>query len=294
MSEQTLTPRGLDAGSGVDLPGYLARIGYRGPTEPTLHTLRELVLAHCKHIPFENLDPLMGIPVADLGAAPLEAKMVRRRRGGFCFEHNSLMRDVLVQLGFGVDVRTGRVVLGNPLGVHGPPSPQTHMVLAVRIPGVDGRYLVDVGFGGMTPTAPLRLALDEVSSTPYQCYRLVSAPNTYEDRMVLETLVRDSWQPMYTFTDQVRAPIDLQVGSWYVSTHPESPFVVGLTAALVTDDARWNLRGRHLSVHHVGGPTERIRFDNASQVLGALMNRFGLDVGGIGDVHARISAVLDA
>jgi arylamine N-acetyltransferase len=98
------------------------------------------------------------------------------------------------------------------------------------------------------------------------------------------------------FAARPQPRIDLEVGSWYVSTHPNSHFVTGLTAALVTDDARWNLRGRNLAVHRAGN-TEKIRFDSAADVLGVLTDRFGIDVASLGDradVEARIIEVLDS
>ena len=73
-------------------------------------------------------------------------------------------------------------------------------------------------------------------------------------------------------------------------------FVTGLTAALVTDDARWNMRGRNLAIHR-GGDTEKIRFDTAADVLDALTDRFGIDVADLGDradVEARVNEVLDS
>lgn len=78
-----------------------------------------------------------------------------------------------------------------------------------------------------------------------------------------------------------------------MSTHPESTFVTELTAALVTDDARFNLRGRNLAIHTPGGHTEDIRFDTAAQVLDTLTNRFGINLAGLGDVESRVAAVLD-
>ena len=129
----------------VDLAGYFDRIGYAGQAEPTLEMLHALVAAHNRSIPFENLDPLMGIPVADLGPAALTDKLVRRRRGGYCYEQNGLMGYVLAELGFGAQRLAGRVVWMNP----NPTLPvQTHQVLSVAVPGVDDRFLVDVGFGG--------------------------------------------------------------------------------------------------------------------------------------------------
>jgi arylamine N-acetyltransferase len=277
-----------------DVMAYLARIDYTGPTDPTLDTVRALVTAHGEHIPFENLDPLMGIPVVDLSREALFDKLVHRRRGGYCYEMNGLLGYVLADLGFEVERLTGRAVWMNPVWLDGPPPAKTHQLLAVRIPGDEQRFLVDVGFSGQTLTSPIRLGADEVQQTRHERYRLRTHGNGPADGYVLEALVSDSWQPLYTFTDQPRPMIDLQVGSWYVSTYPESKFVLGLSASLVTPDARWNLRGRNLAVHHLDGPSERTRLDNATQVLDVLMNRFGIDVGGIGDVHARITEVLDA
>ena len=119
----------------ADVAAYFDRIGYQGPAEPTVETVHALVAAHNRSIPFENLDPLLGIPVADLSAAALSDKLVHRRRGGYCYEHNGLMGYVLDELGFGVERLAGRVVWMNP---DGPLPAQTHQVLSVTVPGVDG------------------------------------------------------------------------------------------------------------------------------------------------------------
>ena len=84
----------------LDLNGYFDRISYRGPAEPNLDVLRDLVTAHTQNIPFENLDPLLGVPVNDLSPEALTDKLVYRRRGGYCYEHNGLMGYVLAELGF--------------------------------------------------------------------------------------------------------------------------------------------------------------------------------------------------
>jgi arylamine N-acetyltransferase len=284
----------LDGHLIFDLAAYFGRIGYTGAAEPTYDTLAALVAAHNRAIPFENLDPLLGIPVYDLSAAALTDKMVRRRRGGYCYEQNGLMRYALAELGFGVERLSGRVVWMNPDGLAGPLPAQTHHVLSVTVPGVDGRFLVDVGFGGQTLSSPIRLEAEIVQDTRHEPYRLIEHGGDGEDGedYVLEACVRDRWAPLYIFSTRPQPLIDLQVGSWYVSTFPESGFVVGLTAALVTDDARWNLRGRNLAIHS-GGETERIRFDSAAEVVEALTDRFGIDLGGLGDVEARVAEVLD-
>jgi arylamine N-acetyltransferase len=273
----------------MDLAAYFTRTGYSGPADATVEALHALVAAHNGAIAFENLDPLMGVPVVDLGRDALADKLVRRRRGGYCYEQNGLMGYVLAQIGFGVERLAGRVVW---MSTTDEMPAQTHEVLAVRVPGVDGPWLVDVGFGGQTLSSPIRLEAGPVQQTRHEPYRI----REHGDALLLEAQVRDQWQSLYMFDTRPRPQIDLEVGSWYVSTYPASHFVTGLNVALVTDDARWNMRGRHLAIHS-GGETERIRFDTAADVLVALTERFGIDVAEAGDrvdVEARINEVLDS
>jgi arylamine N-acetyltransferase len=277
--------------SELDLAGYLDRVRYGGSKDPTLEALQELVAAHNRSIPFETLDPLTGVPVGDLGPAALTDKLVHRRRGGYCYEHNGLMGYVLEELGYGIERLAGRVVwMKEP---DAPLPAMTHTVLSVTIPDVAGPFLVDVGFGGQTLTSPIRLEAGLVQSTRHEPYRLVADG----EELTLQAQVRGDWQALYRFTTRPQPRIDLEVGSWYVSTHPNSYFVTGLTVALVTDDERRNLRGRNLAIHHLGGGTEKVRFDTAAQVLDALTDRFGIDLDDLGDrsdVEARVDAVLDA
>lgn len=164
------------AGMAMDLSGYLARIGLDGRPRPDLGTLHAIVAAHNRSIPFENLDPLLGIPVADLSAEALSAKLVDRRRGGYCYEHNGLLGYVLEELGFDVERLSGRVVW---MRADDAPLPaQTHNVLSVAVPGADGRYLVDVGFGGQTLTSPIRLEAGPVQQTRHEPYRLTRRGDT--------------------------------------------------------------------------------------------------------------------
>ncbi len=134
----------------IDRHAYFSRIGYAGRADATLDTLRDVVAAHNRSIPFENLDPLMGVPVGDLSVEALTDKLVRRRRGGYCYEHNGLFGYVLDDLGFDVQRLAGRVVW---MRQNDALPAQTHQVLSVLLPDGDGPYLVDVGFGGQTLTS---------------------------------------------------------------------------------------------------------------------------------------------
>src|ERR1700742_2103784 len=154
----------------LDLAAYFNRINYQGAVEPTLEVLQDLVTAHIRSIPFENLDPAMGVPVDDLGPEALTDKLVHRRRGGYCYEQNGLMGYVLAEVGFRVRRLAGRVVWMRPPGA--PLPAPTHTVLAVTFPGSAGSYVVDVGFGGQTLTSPIRLVTGSVQQTTHEPYRL--------------------------------------------------------------------------------------------------------------------------
>jgi arylamine N-acetyltransferase len=275
----------------LDTGAYLDRIGHVGPVDPTLETLHALVAGHGRTIPFENLDPLLGVPVDDLSAPVLTDKLVDRRRGGYCYEHNGLMGYVLEALGYGVERLAGRVVW---MSAPDAPLPaMTHNVLSVTVPGEDGPFLVDVGFGGQTLTSPIRLVAGPVQQTRHEPYQIVAAG---DEQLILQAQVRGEWQSLYAFGTRPQPRIDLEVGSWYVSTHPASVFVAGLSAALVTDDARYNLRGRNLAIHRADG-SEKIRLESATEVLDQLAERFGIDLDDLGDlgvVEARVKQVLDS
>lgn len=274
----------------LDLGAYFDRINYRGSAEPNVEVLQDLMTAHTGSIPFENLDPLMGVPVDDLSPEALTDKLVYRRRGGYCYEQNGLMGYVLTEIGFRVRRLAGRVVWMQPPDA--PLGAQTHTALAVTFPGSQGSYLVDVGFGGQTLTSPIRFETGNAQQTTHEPYRL----NDRGDGLVLQALLRDEWKPLYVFGTQTVPQIDLRVGSWYVSTHPESHFVTALMAAVTTADARYNLAGRNLTIHRADG-SEKIRLDDAAAVVDVLGDRFGIDVTGIGErgaLEARIGQVLDA
>ncbi|MFW0796835.1 arylamine N-acetyltransferase [Gordonia sp. CPCC 205515] len=274
----------------VDLPAYLARVGHHDAVSPTRETLDALIAAHLRHIPFECIDPLMGVAVEHLDAKSLQDKLVARRRGGYCYEQNGLFRYVLSAIGFDVELLGGRVVWMKEPG--GPPPAETHQLLRVHIPDDPQPYLVDVGFGGQTPTQALRFVVDEEQDTDLDPFRIVA---TDDNRfLALETRIGDDWRPVYLFGTAPRPDIDSVVGSWFVSTHPGHPFNTGLSAAIIADGARWNLRGRHLAVHRPGSPTERREYQTAAEVLDLLTERFGIDHTDVDGLEARVAEVLDS
>ncbi len=98
----------------IDLDAYFQRIGYDGERTPTLATLRAIHARHATMIPFENLSPLLRQPVR-LDLSSLQDKLIHQGRGGYCFEHNLLLRAALLALGFQVRGLAARVRWNVPI-----------------------------------------------------------------------------------------------------------------------------------------------------------------------------------
>jgi N-hydroxyarylamine O-acetyltransferase len=250
----------------VDLDAYFRRIGYAGSLEPNLDTLRGIHLRHALTIPFENLAPLLRQPVR-LDLQALEHKLVHAGRGGYCFEQNLLLSHVLQKLGFKVTQLAARVVWNAPAGVV---RGRTHMLL--RIDLEDGPYVADVGFGGLTLTAPLRLATDIEQPTPHETFRLIKSG----DLFAMEALVHEAWKALYHFDLQPQLLPDYEISNWYVSTHPESHFTLVLMVALPSAHQRTALNNNQLTIYRAGAAPEQRALASAAEIRAVLRDTFGL------------------
>jgi N-hydroxyarylamine O-acetyltransferase len=252
----------------LDLDSYLQRIGFSGPRSATLETLRGLQQQHPRSIPFENLDTLAGRPVR-LDLPSLERKLVQSRRGGYCFEQNLLFKHALAALGFDAVALAARVVWERPAGEV---RARTHMVLLVAVDGQ--RYVCDVGFGGLTPTAPIALTPDVEQATPHETFRVVALPQEF----AVEARVRGEWKRLYRFDLQEQQQVDIELLNHYVMSHAESPMLGRLIAARVGADRRFGLLNGVLNVHPLHGASEQQRLGSVAELRGALDATFGIAV----------------
>ncbi len=251
----------------TDLDAYFERIGSSGPREPTLAVLNTIALAHTSTIPFENLDVLLGRPIA-LDSASLFDKLVRRRRGGYCFEQNGLLLLVLEALGFQVTPISARVRWQRPRDFT---PPRTHLFLRVEIDGES--WLTDVGIGGLSLTSAIRLNTSEPQKTPHDTRRIVrQGPLLYH-----QVLFGAEWADINEFTLEEMPPIDRELANWYTSAHPESHFRNRLVAALARPDGRrYALLNNELTTRHADGSSDVQRVASADELLSVLDQRFGL------------------
>lgn len=252
----------------VDLAAYLKRVGLSGALPPTQETLCAIISHHMASIPFEAIDVLLGRDIS-LDPKAIDDKMLYRQRGGYCFEHTSLLQRVLQTLGFSVENHLARVWVGRM-----PESPvpaATHASLKVVVD--DALWLVDVGFGSFMPNAPLAWQPELSQQSAYGAYRLRKTMGGF----MVESCHDHAWQALYEILDFPWEPIDYQVANYYVSCYPDSHFRSRLMVAVTTPEARYTLANNRLKIARVKGGIEE-RHLTVEEMIDTLGGRFGLNI----------------
>ncbi len=248
------------------LKGYLERIAISEGVSGDLETLKKLTQAHPKHITFENIDSFTGI-VPAIDTADIFQKMVTEKRGGYCYEQNSLFKEVLQTLGFNMKMHLARVLWSSKDGSE---TARTHMLLTTDIEGK--KYLVDVGFGSMTLTAPI--VFNSEQETPNGRFRLISL----DDNFYRLDVFKNEWLPIYKFTLEEVQVSDLDMANWYVATGPSSMFNKFLMITRVDEHARYALFNKEFNIRDSKGGKESSEITNEEELQSVLINYFKLDL----------------
>jgi len=249
----------------LDLDAYFDRIGWGGPTPPTLATLAGLLDAHMKSVPFENLDVLLGRPIR-LDLEALQDKLVHARRGGYCFEQATLFAAVLDALGFRPVRHTARVTLMVPRTA----SARTHMFLRLSLP--EGEFVVDPGFGGLAPRVPLPL-VDRGSGLPNETHWMACEGPYWVLKARRDDAVVDAWVTTLDPDNE----IDFVMGNHFTSTFPASPFLAHLMLRAFTEDGRVTVMNREATIVR-GGQATTIELADRAELRALLARHFGFDL----------------
>lgn len=248
----------------MNAEAYLHRIGYQGPLEPTVDVLRQLHRNHMYAVPFENLDVTLGRPIV-LSLPSLFEKIVMRRRGGFCYELNALFSWLLQEIGFKVEMLSGRVFNG---GVPG--AEFDHMLLLLD---TGAKLIADVGFGDSF-IEPIHFCPEEQIQHGHS-YRLVER----DDKWILhQRAPRSESKPQYIFSLKPRQIDDFRTMCHYHQTSPDSVFTSKSVCSLATRKGRITLANDRLIVTSESDRQERL-IVSAEQYQAVLQVHFGIDLG---------------
>ncbi|MFE3195333.1 arylamine N-acetyltransferase [Nocardia sp. NPDC059240] len=257
-------------GEELDLDAYLDRIGFTGARTPTLATLRELVRAHNTSIPFENLEVILGRGVP-LDLESLQDKMIRRRRGGYCYENVALFAAALERLGFEFTAMSGRVTRGATNL-----RPATHALLRVRAD--DRIWLCDVGFG-WGPLEPVELIADRgefnVGAWRFRLERTLDAVGG--ELWKLYQFGADGFVDRHTFATTPQYRVDFAVGNHFVSTSTRSPFTMRPFVQRFHADVHHQLDGTTWTTSYPDGVQE-IRELEVAELPKVLAEIFDVDL----------------
>ncbi|XP_056869480.1 arylamine N-acetyltransferase, pineal gland isozyme NAT-10-like [Takifugu flavidus] len=261
----------------MNVQKYLTRIGFSGPTEPTLEVLGSLHSSHLHSVPFENLTIHSGGRV-HLDLPVLYEKIVNQNRGGFCYEVNGLFSWLLRQLGFQVTVLSAQVK-SRMTGFYGPPF--DHMILMVVIDGK--RWLCDVGFGVPVFPTPLSLDTGDLQEKGHRVYRLRSTDGmTFLEWQQEENRGTDGdWVEIYKFTLEPRCFQDFFQMCQYHQTSPCSLFFCKSLCMLFKSNSKVSYIGRRLTTTKFpDGPVGEVEITTRElkdeEVPGILVETFGI------------------
>jgi len=243
---------------------YLKRIHYRGSTAATADSLRHLQVAHLLTVPFENLSIHHGEEIV-LDEDALFDKIVRRRRGGFCYEANGLFAALLRELGFDVAMVSAAVARGD--GEFGPEF--DHMTLKVTL---DECWLVDVGFGDSF-REPLLFDERGEQQQGSRTYR-ITAEGTH--LLLSQRDEGDDWKPQYRFTEQPHSFVDFAEMCRYHQTSPLSHFTQAPVCSLATEDGRMTLSGMRLITTSAGKARIERTLATQDEYADVLREQFGI------------------
>jgi N-hydroxyarylamine O-acetyltransferase len=246
---------------------YFARIGYAGAAVADVSTLRAVHALHVDAIPFENFSPFLNQAVS-LDLEALEAKIIKTRRGGYCYEQNGLFKSILERIGFDVRSILARIHWMSSLK----DNPRGHMALIVNVK--ERQYFADVGFGGYLLDAPLELIPDIIHRSPTSNFRFEKTGEMY----ILQVELNGGWQNVYQFTTEPAYPIDYEMANWYNSAHPNSRFRNNLMINRLTPSVRLRILNKKLTRRYTGGRVEEVALTSPEMLAEAVQRDMCIDL----------------
>ena len=247
---------------------YLKRIGLSEQNLPlTLQTLQKIQYNHVCTVPYENIDLVEKRPIVYTYESLFD-KIVRQRRGGFCFELNMLLSLMLREMGFEVCDYFARFLRGE----ESLPK-RRHRVVGVKLDGCE--YLCDVGIGQKAPRMPLKLVLGEVQEICGEYYKIL-----WDDFLgyVVYDLYKGEWRRFYSFTPDKAIDRDFEPTSYYCECHPNSNLNKKYILSLKTPSGRITIDGRDYKefsgdeIVHIEENITNERF------ISLLKNKFGINI----------------
>ncbi len=213
----------------IPLTDYFNRIAYQGSATPNSETLKAIHRQQCFHIPFDMLDPHLGIP-PQLDPDFLVKKLVHSKRGGGCSQINELLALVLTEMGFKVERLMARVLYGTP--VDKVPL-LAHKALLVEVEGQ--KWLCDTGFGSNGLIEPIPFVLEKAFHQFDEAFML-RKDDKYGYKLM--TQIENEWVDLYAFELTAYFAEDFNAMHYYNYNNPEMVFVKNVVVTMPFENRR--------------------------------------------------------
>jgi len=254
---------------------YFATLGVT-PNAASLATLNTIIARHISRFTFASISPILGDPMP-LDLQSVYDRLITRKRGGYCYEHNGLLFHILSRIGYDLIPVMARVVyhLDHPY-VH---APLTHRTNLVRIDGE--LYLCEAGFSGFAQRHCIRLSDDEADAQArvvqgsagdwhYQCKR------------------QHGYHSMFRFDLGPVEDADFELGHFWSHRHPNAVFVNNVVASRIHSDHVVSLRNTMLVHEPLLGHGKVDEITDADQLRQILAEIFDILV-----THTEADRLLD-
>ncbi len=248
---------------------YLKRLSLPWPRKADRAFLDALIERHLAVIPFENLNTaLLHLPIC-LDIESLYNKIIRSRRGGYCFELNALFLGLLRGLGYEA-WPVGCRVLRRP----GLP----HIYHRASVVLLENTLLFcDVGFGGICCSRSAELMPNAVTETDYAVF---TVSREYRGWLNLHYVPRGTpeaaLRPLLMICETPSAPQDFLAAN-EAMTAADSPFALRLMVQKLTPYGSWSINDTVLPRHTASGK-ETVTLDSREALAESLHRDFSLEI----------------
>lgn len=247
------------------LQNYVSDLGLAVPEQLNIEFVMALQERHVARYSFNSLAVVLGEDIS-LDVEAISEKIVTRGMGGYCFEHNKLTYELLKALGYDVHLKLARVLNNNVEREVG----RTHRVTLLTLEGVS--YLVDTGFGGNGPIAPLRVDINTVQTAGLDRYRLLAKGKGKYDLQVIKDA---DYFTLYRFDNAAYSDADCELGHFYSHKNPHAVFLKNLMVTLKKNDQTLALVNSELITRDRLGEHKQ-QIESPEELGNILLSEFGL------------------
>lgn len=255
------------------LQTYIKTLALSNNVTADLEFIEQLQKQHLSRFSFNNITVLLeNTPSLDLEV--IIEKIVGEGRGGYCFEHNKLMFELLKYYGYDVKISLAKVLNNQDIE-----APRTHRVSIVTFERE--KYLVDVGFGYVCPRTPLKLSDKTNEEDDYQA---VSNGNGSYTLMIRRPR---GFFRLYTFDLVDYDDADCLMGNFYSANYKNAVFTNNLVVSRITEAVTYSLRNLYLYTIK-GDVKECMDIKNEQDLQAVLKMYFMIDLSN-NEVHMLFS-----